>query len=224
MKKTLIVATLTLATAFGAIGGAAAQVAGTTTIGVSKTELVQLALGWSVKKSILGQHVYTEAGEKIGKVQDMIVTPDRSVSYLIVGAGGFVGIGRHDVAIPVSQVREQNGRIVMPGASKDIVQSMPAFAYADNDARREQFIAKTDQEIAKGKETLATLRTKAAAAKSDAKEKMDKHIATLQQDLKAAEDKLAEMKRAGAKKWKSFEAGVSSATDRMRKSLAAAIA
>ncbi len=117
MKKTMIVATLSLVSALGAIGGAAAQVAGTTTIGVSKTEVVQLALGWSVRQSILGQHVYTEAGEK-----------------------------------------------------------------------------------------------------------MDKHIATLQQDLKAAEDKLAEMKHATAKKWKSFEAGVNSATDRMRKSLAAAIA
>jgi hypothetical protein len=60
----------------------------------------------------------TTAGEKVGKVEDLIISPDKSVSYDIVGAGGFVGIGRHDVAIPFAQIHDQAGKLVMPGGDQ----------------------------------------------------------------------------------------------------------
>lgn len=52
----------------------------------------------------------------VGKVQDLIISPDANVSYVIVSAGGFVGIGRHDVAIPVTQIQGPSGKLVMTGA------------------------------------------------------------------------------------------------------------
>nr|WP_269450714.1 PRC-barrel domain-containing protein [Stenotrophomonas sp. MMGLT7] len=45
-----------------------------------------VAAGWSVKKQVVGKTVYNEKMEKIGTVEDIIVTPERSVSYAIVGA------------------------------------------------------------------------------------------------------------------------------------------
>jgi len=36
---------------------------------------------------------------------DLIIAPDTSVSFVVVGAGGFVGLGKHDVAIPVNQLK-----------------------------------------------------------------------------------------------------------------------
>jgi sporulation protein YlmC with PRC-barrel domain len=53
----------------------------------------QVASGWSAKKQILGKDVYNEAGDKIGEIEDLIVTPSRSLSYAIVGVGGFLGVG-----------------------------------------------------------------------------------------------------------------------------------
>ena len=79
-----------------------AQVAGTTLLGVTVTELQEVAKGWSVKHTILGQHVYNDKNERIGTVDDLIVTPDKAVSYAIVNAGGFLGLAKHYVAIPVS--------------------------------------------------------------------------------------------------------------------------
>ena len=64
-----------------------------------------LAVGWSAKKQILGQAVYNSSNEKIGTVEDLIITPDKAVSYAIVGVGGFLGIDRQDVAIPVGQLK-----------------------------------------------------------------------------------------------------------------------
>ena len=96
-----------------------AQVAGSTAASVTLTERHEVAMGWSAKRSVLGKTVYTEAGQKIGQVQDIIIAPGGKVSYLIIGAGGFVGIGRHDVAVPAAQVRDHGGRLEMPGAGCD---------------------------------------------------------------------------------------------------------
>lgn len=111
-------------------GYVAAQVAGSTTLGVAVEEMKAVALGWSVKKQILGQYVYNEQKQRVGKIDDLIIAPDTAVSFVIVGAGGFVGLGRHDVAIPVTQVKQQDGKFVLPGATKDAIKALPKFEYA----------------------------------------------------------------------------------------------
>jgi sporulation protein YlmC with PRC-barrel domain len=114
----------------GSAGRLGAQVAGSTTLGVSVEELKAVAIGWSAKKKILGKAVYNDKNEKIGVVDDLIITPDKSVSYAIIGAGGFLGMGKHDVAIPVGQFKEDKGKIVLAGATKDALKAMPKFVYA----------------------------------------------------------------------------------------------
>ncbi|CAJ0698277.1 hypothetical protein LMG18102_02677 [Ralstonia mannitolilytica] len=119
-----------LATAFvAAAPQVSAQVAGHAALGISVTELDAIIKGVSVKKQVLGKPVYNEANEKVGSVRDLIVTPENAVSFAVVGAGGFVGLGRHDVAIPVNQFKYDQGRIVLPGATKDAIKSMPEFQY-----------------------------------------------------------------------------------------------
>jgi hypothetical protein len=58
------------------------------------------------------------------------VAPDKSISYAIVGAGGFLGVARHDVAVPVGQLKQDQGRLVWPGATMDALKAAPAFEYA----------------------------------------------------------------------------------------------
>jgi PRC-barrel domain len=107
-----------------------AQVAGTTKVAAATIETHELALGWSVKKQMLGKAVYNDQNKKIGTIDDIIIAPDKTVSYAIVGAGGFVGLGKHDVAIPIGQFAEQDGRLMLPGATKDTIKALPKFEYA----------------------------------------------------------------------------------------------
>jgi len=65
-------------------------------------------------------------------VDDIIVAPDKAVSYAIIGAGGFLGVARHDVAIPVSQLKLQDGKLVLPGATKEALKEDPEFEYASH--------------------------------------------------------------------------------------------
>src|SRR5262249_24293198 len=94
------------------------------------SELREVATGWSAKKQILGKDVYNPNGEKIGSITDLIVAPNRSVSYAIVGVGGFLGMRKHDVAGPVSQFKEEGGKIVLPAATKHPLRAAPEFEYA----------------------------------------------------------------------------------------------
>jgi sporulation protein YlmC with PRC-barrel domain len=109
---------------------AGAQVAGSSTIGVTKEEIKAVMEGWSAKKAILGKAVYNDKNEKIGTIDDLIITPDRSVSYAIIGAGGFLGIGKHDVAIPMSQLKLEKDKFILPGATKEALKALPKFEYA----------------------------------------------------------------------------------------------
>ena len=220
MKKTLSILTLALAATFAICGPATAQVAGgTTTTGISIVESTQVAMGWSVKKTLLGKTIYNEADQKVGKVQDIIIAPDKSVSYIIVGAGGFIGMGRHDVAIAVTQIQDQAGKLVMAGATPDLIKAMPQFEYANDNARRNQFVASAEKDITRGKAKLFELESKAGAATTEAKAKIDLDISALQMDVKSAEAKLSELNQAAANRWKEFEASVNAATARLRKSI-----
>ena len=106
-----------------------APVAGT--IGITKEESTILAKGWSIKKDIMGMDVYNDASEKVGVIEDIIVTPDKAMSYAVVSTGGYLGMGKNDVVIPVNHFKITNKRILLPGATKEAVKSMPPFKYAD---------------------------------------------------------------------------------------------
>ena len=96
----------------------------------ARPELSEVANGWSVKRSILGQPVYNEKEERVGSVDDIIVTPDKAVSYAIVNAGGFLGLMKHNVAIPVYQFKLVDKKLVLPGATKETLKASPEFQYA----------------------------------------------------------------------------------------------
>src|SRR6267378_1869036 len=107
----------------------AQQVVGSTTLGIAYAELRDVTTGWSTKKRVLGKKVFNDNGETIGKIDDIIVAPDKAVSYAIIGAGGFLGVGRHDVAIPVNQLKENDGKFILAGATKEALRSSPPFEY-----------------------------------------------------------------------------------------------
>jgi sporulation protein YlmC with PRC-barrel domain len=110
----------------------AQQVVGSTQLGVAYAELRDVTTGWSTKRQVLDKKVFNDKGETIGKIDDIIVAPDKAVSYAIIGAGGFLGVGRHDVAIPVNQLKEDDGRFILAGGSKEAIKAMPEFEYAHN--------------------------------------------------------------------------------------------
>jgi sporulation protein YlmC with PRC-barrel domain len=129
MKTTHFIVLATLAIAAPAISYA--QVAGSTFVGATYAEMRDVALGWSAKRQILGHPVYNDTSERVGSIDDVIVTPDKSVSYAIINAGGFLSVARHDVAVPVSQLKLVGDKLVLAGATRDALKASPPFEYAN---------------------------------------------------------------------------------------------
>ena len=112
------------------VGNVSAQIAGSSTPGMSVEELQTIARGWSATKQILGKPVYNAKNEKVGEVDDLIIAPDSASSYAIIGVGGFLGLGERQVAVPANHLKHTEGRIVLPDATKEALQAMPSFQYA----------------------------------------------------------------------------------------------
>jgi sporulation protein YlmC with PRC-barrel domain len=85
----------------------------------------------------MGKAVYNDNNDKIGEVDDLIFSRNNSGTFAIIGVGGFLGVGKHDVAVPVSQLKHENDKLVLPGATKDALKSMPEFQYARSDRDRD---------------------------------------------------------------------------------------
>jgi sporulation protein YlmC with PRC-barrel domain len=84
-----------------------------------------------VKKDMLDHNVYNDKKQKIGEVEDVIVSPkNNTLSWAIIGVGGFLGIGKHQVAIPMDQLTRQGKNFLLPGATKAALKAMPEFHYA----------------------------------------------------------------------------------------------
>lgn len=114
-------------------GGAVAQqqkdetpVVTTIVIGLAAEDNDALASGYHVSK-LLHAPVYNDNNQKIGKIQDLIVAPDGSISAAIVDVGGFLGLGTHRVAIPVEQFSQVTPKVILPGASKEALKQVPEF-------------------------------------------------------------------------------------------------
>jgi sporulation protein YlmC with PRC-barrel domain len=51
------------------------------------------------------QNVYDNDNNKIGQIVDVLVGKDGKINSFVIGAGGFLGMGKHDVVAPFSTVK-----------------------------------------------------------------------------------------------------------------------
>ena len=111
-----------------------APVAGRAPLGVTVIEMEVVVVGWSTKHDLFDKTVVNDKNEKIGKIDDLIISPSKAsatpaASFAIIGVGGFLGIGKRDVAIPVEQLKLQDKKLVLAGATKDALKALPPFVY-----------------------------------------------------------------------------------------------
>ncbi|WP_245416328.1 hypothetical protein [Microvirga sp. 17 mud 1-3] len=64
---------------------------------------------------------------------DLIVAPDKTATYAIVGTGGVLELGEHLTAVPVSQFTLKDGQIMLPNATRQSLEAMPRFVRASNE-------------------------------------------------------------------------------------------
>ena len=68
--------------------------------------------------------------DSFGEIDDLIVSTDGKLTVAIVEVGGFLGVGKHRVAIPVRQFTQIDPKAILPGATKEALKKLPSFVYA----------------------------------------------------------------------------------------------
>jgi sporulation protein YlmC with PRC-barrel domain len=79
---------------------------------------------------LTGATVYSPKDEAIGDVNDVIVSRDGKVDGIVVGVGGFLGIGEKDVAIEMSKIKmaeTENGIKLVLDTTKEELAAAPEF-------------------------------------------------------------------------------------------------
>ncbi|TBW40364.1 PRC-barrel domain containing protein [Siculibacillus lacustris] len=123
LGATAVLATLATAPVFAQ---GAAQ-----TVALIKVDTQTLATGWRTSK-IVGAAVTNEAGDKVGSIDDLIVTPNEKVPFAVLSVGGFLGVGNKLVVVPYSSLNVVDKKLVLPGATKDSLKTLPEYTYATN--------------------------------------------------------------------------------------------
>jgi sporulation protein YlmC with PRC-barrel domain len=62
---------------------------------------------WRSSK-LIGVNVYNDNNEKIGDIQELIVDKSGKVENVVLGVGGFLGMGEHYVAVPMEKLKWVN--------------------------------------------------------------------------------------------------------------------
>ena len=79
----------------------------------------------------IGSTVYSSSNENVGDINDMVIGKDGKVQAIIIGVGGFLGLGEKDVAVPMDRIQfsrdENNNMKFMITSSRQELEQAPAF-------------------------------------------------------------------------------------------------
>jgi sporulation protein YlmC with PRC-barrel domain len=80
--------------------------------------------------NLIGATIYNSKDETVGDINDVIVSRDGKVDGVVVGVGGFLGLGEKDVAIEMSKlkmVETDTGLKLVFDANRDELAAAPEF-------------------------------------------------------------------------------------------------
>jgi hypothetical protein len=128
MKKVLVLASAAIICIALLPGRAGAQ--GTPqTVELVKVDVHTLSAGYRSSK-VVGSSVVNDAGETIGKIDDLLVSPDGKRPYAVLSIGGFLGMGTHLVVVPYDALKFTDKKVTLQGGTKDGLRVLPEFKYS----------------------------------------------------------------------------------------------
>lgn len=82
---------------------------------------------------LIGTSVRNPAGESIGEVNEVLFDNSGKVNAVVIGVGGFLGMGEREVAITFSSLRvahDADGRnVITVDATKDTLKAAPQWTW-----------------------------------------------------------------------------------------------
>ncbi|WP_041320263.1 PRC-barrel domain-containing protein [Hyphomicrobium denitrificans] len=87
---------------------------------------------WRTSK-LVGSKVQNKAGDSIGDINEIILANDGSAAAAVIGVGGFLGMGEHQVAVQFKSLkldRDSNGNdVITLDTTKDALKKAPEWTW-----------------------------------------------------------------------------------------------
>lgn len=167
-----------LAAAFLAISTAASA----QTTDLSAFKKTQAPGEWRIANYV-GKPIVNATGDKIGDINDVLFDRSGKITTVVIGVGGFLGLGEKRVALPFEAItysEEDGKRLIMVPLSKQTLQSAPEFKITE----------KTTMD--KVREAAGEVATKASQKASELKDEAVKTIEEYRKESPEAEQPEAE--------------------------------
>jgi sporulation protein YlmC with PRC-barrel domain len=71
---------------------------------------------WRTSK-LVGLSVYNDNNESLGSINDLLTDKNGDIKAVVLGVGGFLGVGEHLVAVPFDKVKFVNEPVAYTGAA-----------------------------------------------------------------------------------------------------------
>jgi sporulation protein YlmC with PRC-barrel domain len=88
----------------------------TTTMSDTSTSPSSFQGNWRASK-LVGLSVYNDKNESVGSINDMLTDKNGKIVAVVIGVGGFLGVGEHLVAVPFEKVKFSTEPVAYTGAA-----------------------------------------------------------------------------------------------------------
>ena len=88
----------------------------TTASPAAPSDASSLKGSWRTSK-LVGLNVYNDSNEKVGSINDLLTDKSGDIKAVVIGVGGFLGVGEHLVAVPLDKVKFVDEPIAYTGAA-----------------------------------------------------------------------------------------------------------
>jgi PRC-barrel domain protein len=77
---------------------------------------------------LVGRTVMNDLNEKIGTLDEVIITKDHDI-FMPIQVGGFLGVGSRLVVLPFDAFKIDESKIVLPNASREQLKKLAVYKY-----------------------------------------------------------------------------------------------
>ena len=85
---------------------------------------------------LIGTAVKNQAGESVGDINEVVLTKEGQIAAVVVGVGGFLGMGEREVAVSFESLRlshdENKNAVVSLNATKDSLKTAPQWEWVSD--------------------------------------------------------------------------------------------
>lgn len=95
-------------------------------------------------EDLIGKDIKNLRGDDVGEIESVIIDRSGKVAGVIVGIGGFLGLGERHVAMDWNELLiRENGGIIQTNMTKADLERMPEYKYGKPENRRKAFVDNT---------------------------------------------------------------------------------